>query len=100
MSGTTRTAQAHLSLVTGRGGAPRGPEELKLQPSQRLTHFIEAAAEAGLEAEDAVRLGVERALVLADAARLAGDVEAGRRALCHVASAARPHREISPLEAA
>lgn len=74
-------------------------EGLALHPSATLDGFIGAAAAAGLSLGEAVRLGVERVLVLSDAGKI-GDSEIARRRLCAAASAARPQMRIATAEAA
>lgn len=102
MSVSIRTAAVRpLSLVKNdhpRGGG--GHEELKLAPSAQLTRFIDTAARSGLIGRDAVPLGIERALVLMDASKLARDLDASRRALSCAAREARPERGLSPDHAA
>ncbi|HSK49692.1 MAG TPA: hypothetical protein VK889_04260 [Solirubrobacterales bacterium] len=98
-SASTRTAELHV-LTGGEGGAPSGPELLRLRPSPRLERFVTVAAEAGLDAEEAVRLGLEHALCLGDAARFAADAESGRQLLARAAARARPVRAMSPPQAA
>jgi hypothetical protein len=78
------------------GSAPVLEDHLHLPPSLRLNRFVAAAAAAGLDPEDAVRLALERALALADAcAAFAIDVETSRCLLRRVASAARPLRQLT-----
>ncbi len=93
---------ARLRLV--RSGAADGTtsasERLHLPPSRRLEEFVHAAAEAGLEPADAVRLALERALALADAAILPLDVEAARSRLSEAAARARAGRPLTAAQSA
>jgi len=68
-------------------------------PSQRLSDFLGAAAQAGLDATLAVRLALERALVLHDAEELRLDVERARRTLSRAAANARATRPLTPRQA-
>jgi hypothetical protein len=71
-----------------------------LSPSSQLTDFIERAADLGLGAAEAVRLGLERALVLLDAQLLGFNVESARGLVAHAAAATRPAQPLSGAEAA
>lgn len=92
---STRTPP-QLRVLGGEGDAP---EALRLEPTARLQRFLDAAAERGLDADAAIRLGLERALCLRDAARFAADVEAGRMTLNRAAGRARAQREMTPGQA-
>jgi hypothetical protein len=94
MSAHSRTS---LQILSG-GGDPA--EVLRLEPSDRLQAFLDAAAARGLNAREAVRLGLERALCLRDGARFAADVEAARHILEAAAARARPTRGLPPGQAA
>jgi hypothetical protein len=96
MSASTRTAP-HLRLVSS---GPGGEERLQLGPSQRLREFAAAAAAAGLGAEEAVRLAIERALALADATAFGLDPDAARALLSRAAGSAQPVRPLPPARAA
>jgi hypothetical protein len=96
------SAANHLRSVSPPGRSdsrPPGPEGFRLAPSPRLAGFVEAAARTGLEAPDAVRLGLERALVLADAARLGFGVEAARGLLDRAAARVRPRQPLPAVQA-
>lgn len=101
MSARPHTSSRHLELVAaGRAqGGTRG-ERIVLPPSPRLAAFLERSAELGLEAADAVRLALERALALKDAQLFGVDVEAARRILRREARDARPAHPLSEPEAA
>jgi len=86
-------------LGGGKGGRPGQPELIRLRPSPRLQCFVTTAAESGLEAQEAVQLGLEHALCLRDAGRFAADVEAGRHLLVRAASKARPVHAMVPAQA-
>lgn len=101
MSAQSRTAPTHLRLLPpSEEAAARGTELLSLAPSPRLQSFLEEAAQAGREPAEAVRLALERALVLHDACEFPFDVESARRHLRRAAAAARPQRELPPGVAA
>jgi hypothetical protein len=71
-------------------------EHLHLPPSSRLSRFVAAAAAAGLDPPDAVRLALERALALVDAcAAFSIDVETSRLLLRRASAAARPVRQLT-----
>jgi hypothetical protein len=78
--------------------AARG-EQLRLAPSPRLTSFLEAAAQAGLDAPLAVRLALERAAVLRDGRDLRLDVARIRRTLSRAACGARATHQLSARQA-
>lgn len=104
MSADARTSAPHLSLVRASPDSerrpPSGRERLRLPPSARLTAFVSAAAEAGLDPSEAVRLGLERALALADAGVFPFDVEVARRRLRQAAREAHASRPLTPTQAA
>lgn len=62
--------------------------------------FVRAAADHGLEVEQAVRLAVEHELVLGDADELGVTREMARHVLTTAATAARPQRPLSARQAA
>jgi hypothetical protein len=76
-----------------------GGEQLRLPASPRLTRFLETAARVGLDAPLAVRLALERALVLRDAQEFRMDVERIRRALSRAAAEARAVRPLGARQA-
>lgn len=78
MSAFTRTPELRLTAVNNR---PTGVERLRLDLTPDLHEFLALAAQAGLDCELAIRLGLERALLLADARDLRLDVERARRIL-------------------
>lgn len=94
MSANAHTPAPRLSLIEGDLHRPAAAERLVLAPSPQLTDFIAQAADLGLGATEAVRLGLERALLLRDGQFLGFDVESARRLLVCAAGAARP---IQPL---
>lgn len=94
----TDTGSNHLSLVSS-SESSGGAEAVRLEPSNRLQNFVETAAQAGLAPAEAVEMAIERALALADGARLCGDIELARRRLSLAADAARPRRGTSPEQA-
>jgi hypothetical protein len=99
MSGSTRIPPAHLRLVrTGFGRAAE--ERLFLRPSTRLDRFAAASAALGLDPEEAVRLALEHALALEDAAALGFDVDGARRRLNRAAEGAQAKRPLGDVEAA
>jgi hypothetical protein len=88
----------HLSLVNSSAASVRQTTEdrLHLPPSRRLDRFIATAAARGLSPSDAVRLALERALVLVDACEAFPlDVESARLALRRAAAATQPLRQLS-----
>jgi hypothetical protein len=87
-----------VPLETGEPCAS-GAELLCLSPSRRLTRFLDAAAHAGLDAPLAVRLALERAVVLRDGRDLRLDVERVRRTLGREARRARATRQLSARQA-
>jgi hypothetical protein len=78
MSAQSRTRRLHLTAVNNQ---PAGAERLRLELTPQLRGFLELAASAGLDHEVAVRLGLERALVLSDARELRLTGERARRIL-------------------
>jgi hypothetical protein len=70
-------------------------EVLLLESSESLQRFVEAAAQVGLGVEEAVRMGVERGLVLSDLCEMGIDVDFGRRRLRAAAMRARPSHELT-----
>jgi hypothetical protein len=99
MSGNTRIPSTHLRLVrAGSGGAVE--EKLLLEPSARLDRFAAASAALGLDTEEAVRLALEHALALEDAAALGLDVDGARRRLNRAAEGAQAQRPLGDEEAA
>jgi hypothetical protein len=77
-----------------------GAEALYVPGSERLQHFVDAAAIAGLGPDDAIRLGVERGLVLLDLGRLGRGLNGTRRLLRTAAQEARPEMALAPATAA
>jgi len=71
-------------------------EVLELPASPHLESFVRAAARAGLDAERGVCLGLERELVLRDAAVFGLEAETARRILRRAAVAARPRLAVPP----
>jgi hypothetical protein len=85
-------------VVTNR--KPGGLEQLCLPASPRLNSFLEAAAQVGLDAPLAVRLAIERALVLLDGRSSRMDVERICRILNIASHEARAKRPLSTRQAA
>jgi hypothetical protein len=79
MSGSTRTPRVRLHAYLG--SAPATREQLCVTVTSQLREFLNAAHQAGLDTSLAVRLGLERALLLADSGDLRMGVERARRAL-------------------
>jgi hypothetical protein len=96
VSALTRTPR--LALLPTRSPKP-SRERLRLEPSQRLSEFLEASAQVGLDAPLAVRLALERALVLHEAQDFRLDVERVRRILSCAAAEARASRPLSARQA-
>jgi hypothetical protein len=96
-SGSIRTPKL-VSSEAGEMRAAKG-EQLRLSPSPRLTSFLDAAAQAGLDAPLAVRLALERAAVLRDGRDLRLDVDRIRRTLGRTARGARAARQLSARQA-
>lgn len=65
-----------------------------------LEYFLRIAATRGLHATDALRLAIERALVLIDGDALLVDRGAARRLLCAAAARTSVHRSLAPDRAA
>jgi hypothetical protein len=96
-----RTAP-HLQLVRSNPDTPQrtAEDQLHLRQTPRLRKFLAAAAAAGLEPSDAVRLGLQRALVLEDACdAFTIDVESARLELRQAAARTRPLRQLTPSQA-
>jgi hypothetical protein len=101
MSAQAHTEERHLRLLSpAQAPPPTGIERLTIPSSPRLDRFLQAAAQAGLSAPEAVRLGVERALVVRDTQLVDLDVESARRMLRRAAAAARPSRPLCDEAAA
>jgi hypothetical protein len=101
MSESTRTP-AHLQLVRPSPDTAlrAGEDRLHLPPTPRLRKFLAAAASAGLEPTDAVRLALERALALEDACdAFPLDVESARRELRRAGADSQPLRELTSAQA-
>ncbi|HTU78092.1 MAG TPA: hypothetical protein VMF09_04965 [Solirubrobacteraceae bacterium] len=88
-------------LIPLEPGAPSSVrvEQICIPPSGRLTRFLDAAAQAGLDAPLAVQLALERAVVLKDGRDLRLDVERIRRTLGREARRARAARQLSGRQA-
>lgn len=69
---------------------------LTLPVTAVVERFVEASATSGLAAADAVRLALERELLLADAGELGLGREAARHALTRFAAGARVRRPLTP----
>jgi hypothetical protein len=95
--------ERHLQLVASAPGGRARPvsprARLVIAPSAGLTAFVRAAADAGLPAPEAVRLCLERALVLVDVAALGLDPDAARYRIGLVAASARTRRALVPEHA-
>lgn len=100
MSADAHTPTPHLSLVENHASEPKAAERVVLSASSQLTAFVERSAHLGLDVTEAVRLGLERTLLLRDAQLLGFDVESARRLLVHAAAPARSARPLSSEEAA
>lgn len=101
MPESTRTP-THLQLVRSDPDVQQvGEDRLHLPRTPRLQKFLTAAAAAGLDPSDAVRLGLERTLVLEDACdAFPIDVESARRELRRAAARTRALRPLTPTQAA
>lgn len=99
MSARANTDTHPLRLLSSASRAPSGEERLTIPASPRLDRFLQAAAQAGLLSTDAVRLGVERALVVRDTQLADLDVESARRLLRRAAATARPGLPLTDREA-
>jgi hypothetical protein len=89
---------SELSSATGSARDTRGAgfeEILVLDGDESLQRLVDAAARIGLHAEEAVRLGMERGLVLADLSDLGIDPDLARRRLRGAAVRARPELELT-----
>lgn len=73
---------------------------VSLRGTPELRRFLELSAAEGLSASLAVRLGLERALVLMDAQWLALDGRTARQMLCAHAARARVRRSLTTAESA
>src|SRR5262249_38071341 len=76
-----------------RGG---GIEGIYVPGSERLQRFIDAAAATGLRPDDAIRLGIERGLVLIDLAPLGRWLGGSRKLLRAAALEARAKVALAP----
>ena len=99
-SASTRTRTPRLVLHRSSRTATSGDTQLRLSPSARLIEFLQAAAQAGLDAPLAVRLALQRALVLHDAQELRLDAERICRTLNRAASEVRATQPLSAQQAA
>ena len=87
-------------MVTS-GQEAGGEERVLLLPrSPRLERFAAASAAAGLEVPEAVRLALEHALALRDAAAFGLDGDTARRLLNRAAAGTRASRPLGDGEAA
>jgi len=100
MSGFAHTPSTPLRVVHGAADSGAGEEHLAIPPSPQLKEFLAHAASSGLKPHEAVRLGVERALVLRDSQLFDLDVESARGMLRRAAAEAQISREIPVQEAA
>lgn len=101
MSGSARTEDLpHLRLVTSSQGVSGEERVLLLPRSPRLERFVAASAAAGLEVPEAVRLALEHALALRDAAAFGLDSDTARRLLNRAAGGTRASRPLGDGEAA
>jgi hypothetical protein len=99
MSAGAHTPTPRLSLVYSHPSQQSEGERIMLSSSPQLTSFIERSAQLGLGAPEAVRLGLERALLLRDAQFLGYDVESASGLLLKAAAVARPAQPLSGEEA-
>jgi hypothetical protein len=72
---------------------------VRLPPSPDLARFAVASAAAGLSTTDALRLALERALVLADVELFGIDRQAARYMLGAVACESRPYQALGSAQA-
>jgi hypothetical protein len=86
-------------LVVHSGGDLIGEEGIVLPPSARLEEFLARAADVGLSAPEAVRIAIERWLVLSDIGPFGLDVETCRRILGRESGCARASRQLTPRQA-
>ena len=101
MSASAHTPPARLRLIVSTDIQDLASDEaLSVPRSPRLENFLRDAAAAGLEATAAIRLGIERALVLREGQLFNLDVESVRRRLRAAASGSRPCQALPPSEAA
>lgn len=87
-------------LHTTSAPSAAGVEALVVPGSETLQDFVDAAAAAGLRAEPAIRLGLERGLVLLDLSRLGPKLDSFHRLLWAAARKARADVELAPTTAA
>ncbi len=100
MSGPTRTPKPHLQLIDS-DERPTGEERvLRLERSPRLERFAAAAADAGLDLPEGVRLALAQALALQDARVFGLDADTARRLLNRAAAGARAAQALGEGEAA
>lgn len=99
MAGQTRTRDSNLRLVSNSSREPL-PERLLIPPSDRLSRFAAAAANRGIDLEEAIRLAVERALALADGRAFGLDAEGTRRRLRRASAKVSARRPLSASESA
>jgi hypothetical protein len=98
MSGSVRTHPSRLRLAAdGPGDEQRCT--LLLSRSIRLERFAAASATAGLDLPEAIRLALQHALALQDAAAFGLDADAARRRLNRAAAGARASRPLGDGEA-
>jgi hypothetical protein len=100
MSVQAHTPARHLRLLSDEQARPTAIDRLTVPSSPRLDRFLEAAARAGLSAPEAIRLGIEHALVVRDTQLGDLDVESARRLLRRRAAVARPCHPLTNNEAA
>jgi hypothetical protein len=88
--------KAHdVDLKSNRSFGGNGPEVLTAEATPALREFLTAAAAVGLVPGEAMRLGVERALLLTDLAELDVDRDIARRLLRTAARRARAEIELT-----
>jgi hypothetical protein len=94
---------SHLQLVRGARDTPTRrnspPGRVTLPRTPELQHFLRATADRGLDSSQALRLAIERALVLIDIDGLLLERSFARRLLCSVAKRAGVHRPLPPERA-
>lgn len=78
MSASTRTPNLRLTVINS---CPPATERLLLDLTPHVREFLDLVGRAGLPHELAIRLGLERALLLSDAYDLRLNVERARRIL-------------------
>lgn len=96
-SGSSRTARL-ISVPCSPESNPNG-EQLRLPACERLSEFVDEAAGVGLGAPLAVRLAIERGLLLHDAYALHIDVQRARLELNRAAMHARAQRALGDVQA-